>query len=74
MKLNIPHLPRAEPLELGDIHDATAKLSDPQDLIKREAEKAKRSLEDGKAEAEAKHLAEKAAKAARPIQIASFEL
>jgi HK97 family phage prohead protease len=44
------------------------------ELIKREAEKAKRSLEARKAEAEAKHLAEKAAKAARPIQIASFEL
>ena len=31
MKLDIPHFPRAEPLELGDIHDATAKLSDPQE-------------------------------------------
>ena len=39
-----------------------------------EGEKAKRSLEEHKAETEARHRVEMAAKAARPIRIASFEV
>jgi hypothetical protein len=44
------------------------------ELIAREGEKAKRKVEERKAEAEAKHRVAMEAKAARPIQIASFEL
>jgi hypothetical protein len=36
--------------------------------------KAKREVEERKAEAEAKHLAEREAKAARPIKVKTFEV
>ena len=44
------------------------------ELIEREGVKAKREVEERKAVAEAKHLAEREAKAARPIKVKTFEV
>ena len=76
--------PRSTPRSFRGVEARRAKAtrvgqsdSDKEDLfelIEREGVKAKREVEERKAEAEAKHLAEREAKAARPIQMASFEL